>query len=94
MSGGHFNYDQFRIGEIANEIEEMIQNNNIDAKDSYGDPVGYHFTPETMAKFQEAVATLRKAHIMAQRVDWLVSGDDGEDSFHRRWDEELSKLAP
>jgi hypothetical protein len=26
---------------------------------------------------------------MAQRVDWLLSGDDGEDSFLLRWDEEV-----
>jgi hypothetical protein len=26
---------------------------------------------------------------MAQRVDWLVSGDDGEESFMRRWEKEV-----
>jgi hypothetical protein len=26
---------------------------------------------------------------MAQRVDWLVSGDDGESSFLKRWLEEV-----
>jgi hypothetical protein len=28
---------------------------------------------------------------MAQRVDWLISGDDGEESFHQRWKEELGE---
>ena len=22
---------------------------------------------------------------MIQRVDWFISGDDGEDTFHERW---------
>jgi len=26
---------------------------------------------------------------MLNRVDWLVSDDDGEDTFHQRWNEEL-----
>lgn len=26
---------------------------------------------------------------MAQRVDWLVSGADGEESFMRLWDNEV-----
>ena len=26
----------------------------------------------------------RIAGIYAQRIDWLLSGDDGEDSFHER----------
>jgi hypothetical protein len=92
MSGGHFQYDQYKIGKIADDIEEMIIKNDSDEKDRWGDYVGYHFTPETIAKFKEAVATLRKAAIMAQRVDWLVSGDDGEDSFYRRWVDDMTKL--
>jgi len=44
---------------------------------------------ETIEKFREAAHTLRQAAEMAQRVDWLVSGDDGEDSFMRRWEKEV-----
>jgi len=32
---------------------------------------------------------LRKAAIYAQRIDWLLSGDDGEESFLERLKEEL-----
>lgn len=92
MSGGHFGYDQYKISQIADEIEELIDENDSTELGRYGDEKGYHFTPETIAKFKEAVATLRKAHVMAQRVDYLVSGDDGEESFHHRWQEEIDKL--
>lgn len=30
--------------------------------------------------------------IYTQRIDWLLSGDDGEESFHSRLKEELDKL--
>jgi len=35
------------------------------------------------------VEILKKAKIYAQRVDYLLSGDDGEESFLRRLKEEL-----
>ena len=89
MSGGHFDYNQYRINDIAVEIEEIIASNDSTEKDSYGQEIGHHFGPNTIEKFKEAAATLRKAAAMVQRVDWLVSGDDGEDCFHRRWCEEI-----
>ena len=45
-----------------------------------------------MSKFQEAVRLLRQAHIYAHRIDYLVSGDDGEDSFHERLAGDLNKV--
>lgn len=93
MSGGHFDYKQYQIHDIAFEIEELVLTNDSTDKNDFGEDVGYHFKPETIAKFKEAVTVLRKAAAMAQRVDWLVSGDDGEESFHHRWDEELEMLS-
>lgn len=92
MSGGHFGYAQYRIDDIASDVERLIETNGSTEKDEFGDYIGYHFDSETIEKFKEAHLTLRKAAAMAQRIDWLVSGDDGEDSFHRRWDEELSEI--
>ena len=92
MSGGHFNYKQYEIRHIADEIEHLIITNDSEEKDEYGYTKGRHYTPETIAKFHEALATLRRAEIMAQRIDWLVSGDDGEDCFHSRWGEGIAKL--
>ena len=74
MSGGHFDYNQYRCEEIADDIERLIARNN--------------FSEETLAKFRLAAETCRLAAKMAQRVDWLASGDDGEETFHQRWDEE------
>lgn len=75
MSGGHFNYVDHRINDIIIAINALIFENE--------------YSIETMKKFQEAVDTLQRARIMAHRIDWLVSGDDSEETFHQRWEKEL-----
>jgi len=92
MSGGHFEYQQYRIEDIAQSIEELIKSNDDESLNEWGYRRGHGYSTETIEKFKIAVDTLEKAAIMAQRVDWLVSGDDGEDSFHRCWDEELKEI--
>lgn len=92
MSGGHFQYKQWEIGHIADEVEQLIIDNDNDEQDRYGDIKGCHFSPETIKEFKQGLLILRQAHIYAQRIDWLVSGDDGEDSFRNRLKSELEKL--
>lgn len=89
MSGGHFQYQQYRIEDIAVEIDEMIGSNDDQSLDEWGQRRGNNYPPEILEKFREAAHTLRQAAEMAQRVDWLVSGDDGEESFMRRWEKEV-----
>lgn len=91
MSGGHFNYDQYRINDIAEQIDELIKNNDDETLNEWGDHRGRGYSDETIERFREAVAALRVAAVYAQRVDWLVSGDDGEESFHERLTEELNE---
>jgi hypothetical protein len=79
MSGGHFNYAQFHISSIADSVEELISNNP-----------GY--SEETIKEFRIGLEALNKAAVYAQRIDWLVSDDDGEVSFHKRLAEDLGKL--
>ena len=92
MSGGHFQYKQWEISNIADEVEQLILTNDSEEKDQWGDRKGYHYTPETIEEFKKGLVLLRQAYVYAQRIDWLVSGDDGEDSFHRRLKFELEKL--
>ena len=89
MSGGHFQYRQFQIEEIARGIDEIIESNDDETTNEWGDKKGKGFPPEIIDRFKEASHTLRQAAEMAQRIDWLVSGADGEDSFMRRWNEEV-----
>ena len=50
------------------------------------------YTEETIQIFKDAVKILRKAAIYANRIDWLLSGDDGEDNLKERLEEELKEL--
>lgn len=48
--------------------------------------------PEIIEEFKKGLKILKMAYIYAQRIDWLLSGDDGEDSFKKRLKEELAEL--
>jgi hypothetical protein len=92
MSGGHFDHQQYKISHIAHEIEDIIRKNKTDATDSHGFPLDYNFNDDTIIELEKAVILLRQAHIYAQRIDWLISGDDDEETFHERLKEELQWL--
>ena len=74
MSGGHFNYLQSKIDEVADNLMES------EYRELY--------SPETLKKIALAAETLSMAAKMLQRVDYLVCGDDGEISFNARWVED------
>jgi len=92
MSGGHFNYTQYTISEIANEVEQLILTNDSDEKNEWGDTIGRHYSPETIEEFKKGRIILRQAYEYAQRIDWLVSGDDSEDWFHKRLKHDLENI--
>lgn len=91
MSGGHFDYQQYRIGQIADDIQLLIDSNDSTELNLYGDRVGCGYPREVVDRFREAVKVLRIAQIYAQRIDWLVSGDDGVEGFLARLAAELDK---
>ena len=113
MSGGHFDYYQWQIEDIANSIEDYIYGHSINKEDinyyiedhwlddeekeyikknEHTIPNRYNYSKETIEEFKKGLSLLRKAYIYAQRIDWLLSGDDGEESFHKRLKEELDNL--
>jgi hypothetical protein len=77
MSGGCFDYQQYRIEDITHAIEEYVRHND------------RNYPEDIIQKFKEAIVTLRKGEDMAERIDYLLSDDDGEDSFRSRWQEEV-----
>ena len=94
MSGGHFDYEQYKIGRIADEVEQLIIINGKKRqyKEEWQDEYHYEYSPEIIEKFKEGLMLLKKAEIYAQRIDWLVSGDDSEESFFSRLKKELEEL--
>jgi hypothetical protein len=92
MSGGHFSYKQHHLLEIAEDIDSEIFNNNSEEKNEWGDNIGNRYNAETINEFETARKVLKLAYVYAQRIDWLLSGDDGEDSFHKRLQAQLGEL--
>lgn len=89
MSGGFYEYKQYVLDEIADSIQLEIEQNDSTEDDGFGHDRGRHYAPLVIDRMSEAVMALRTAYIYAQHVDWLLSGDDSEDSFLRRLDEDL-----
>ncbi len=82
MSGGHFGYEQRRIDNAADQVKEVLD--NIES---------YNFDlPATKDEIEWCYTLLKTAAVFLQRVDWLLSGDDGEESFHERLKEDLERL--
>lgn len=104
MSGGHFDYQQYYIGGIADNIENILNRQGKERPkedlymhkeyyEEYPEEKLYYTYPEIIQnKLKEAIKQLRIAEIYAQRVDWLLSGDDGQESFIRRLEEDLNNL--
>ena len=79
MSGGSLDYFYSRIDEPIQIISEKIK---------WGKKT---WSSKTLKKFIMAIKYLRVAQIYSKRIEWLLSGDDGEESFHKRLKEELDE---
>lgn len=75
MSGGYFEYNQYIFNDVAGQIDRLI------AEDSFDDII--------MDKFKEASHWCKRCAEMVQRIDWLIEGDDGPETFLSRWDKEV-----
>lgn len=95
MSGGTFDYLQYRLEEAVDRIQEEIDNNNIKPEwyNAYNVQYwnGYRWTDDTIAEFKKGIELIQKAKIYMQRIDWLLAEDDGEETFHKRLKEDLEK---
>lgn len=113
MSGGRFDYAQYRISDIYTDIEDYVNGHELDedeVRDYINDrwledeekdyirkhhhtrPNLYDYTEETLSEFRKGIEILKQAEVYAQRIDWLLSGDDGEGTFHERLKKDLENL--
>lgn len=92
MSGGYWDYIQYRFQDIGDDIDKIIEQNESDEMTEWGDTVGRHYKPETIAKLKQTAKHVRETAIMLQRVDYLLESDDSEESFHQRWEKDMEEL--
>lgn len=50
------------------------------------------YTEETINEFKKAIEIIKQAKVYIDRIDYLLAGDDSEESFHKRLKEELSEI--
>ena len=81
ISGGYFDYNQFQFHQAADDLEDYIEKHKKEPE----------FSEKTLEKFSKGLEIIRQAAIYLNRIDYLLSGDDGEDSFHRRLNKELEE---
>lgn len=100
MSGGHFDYTQREILMIRESIRSIINNNGKKVKEESNtlyfseDSYNSNFSEETIEEFKKALEILRQAYVYSQRIDWLLSSDDSEESFKIRLREDLENYNP
>lgn len=107
MSGGKFSYTQYRLPEIYEIIQNYIDkngkelteekiNNHYQDKEYFEkypeEKYHYKYSDKTIEEFKKAIDIIKLVEVYIQRIDWLLSGDDGEESFHKRLKEDLNKL--
>lgn len=96
MSGGLFDYSQQRFKyefvepfiEKLKRFEEYRKNGIVD-EGEWDQVFANELSEETMNEFRKAARIMKQSVVYAQRIDWFLSGDDGEDSFHERLKKEL-----
>jgi hypothetical protein len=81
MSGGYFDYIQYRFDEPIEMLEDYLKTNESG------------FNEKTLLCFQNTIAYLKMSKIYLHRADWLLSGDDGEETYHERLKEEMLTLS-
>lgn len=88
MSGGHFDYVQHRLHDVADQIRLLIECNNVPDEYDYC----RNYSEQTINAFILGLKKVEEAEVFIQRIDWLVCGDDGEDDFMSRLMEELAVI--
>ena len=108
MSGGHWNYLQYRFTDVIEDIKHEIDKSGkpktkeelkeeswrgSDWYEKYPEDLNhYKYPDEVIEEFKKGLELIEKAQIYMQRIDWLLSGDDGDESFIERLNEDLNKL--
>jgi len=105
MSGGAFDYNQHKIRQIWEDIQQELDKQGKERPkedlkwfdkeylEKYPEDRFEHVYREDVQQiFKDGIKALKIAEIYAQRIDWYLSGDDGEDSLISRLKDDLSKL--
>ena len=80
MSGGYWDYGQYKINDIIDDLIK-IDSNATEIMDE-----------RMKLNLSKLIHSLEIASVHMQRLDWYLSGDDGSDTYHKRLESELSEF--
>lgn len=78
MSGGYWDYIQYQITNPVDSLRTMSENPD--------------YPEDVRQNMRECARQLTEGAIRLQRLDWLLSGDDGVESYRLRLRQDLSKV--
>jgi hypothetical protein len=87
VSGGHFGdygYDYYKVAQFADELEVEIGNNGKEGNAEDGYSWYPDHEPEVIEYLKQQLPKLRKIAEIMRIVDYLYSGDIGDDNFFER----------
>ena len=107
MSGGTFEYDQYKIRNIRESIQTELDGMGRKKQEDelWYDKGYYEKHPDEKVNtthsntthsnavikiFKDGIKHLRLAEIYAQRIDWFLAGDDGEESLISRLKKDIN----
>jgi hypothetical protein len=96
MSGGHFNdcgYEYYKVSQFADELEQEILNNGREGTTENGYEWYPNHDPDVIDVLEEQIPKLRKMAEIMHDIDYLYSGDIGDDSFLLRMKEIEAKYS-
>lgn len=107
MSGGKWDYIQYRFTDIVDDIKSEIEKSGKPKTkeemkaESWYDPDWYEKYPEdkfhykypdkVITEFKKAIHIIEMAHTYIHRIDWLLCGDDGDETFIERLEDARRK---
>ena len=104
MSGGTFEYAQYHINTICETIQSELERqgkeipkdeqwNSKEWLEEYPEDKKYRTYPKEIQQIlKDGVKYLKIAEVYAQRIDWFLADDDGEETLIKRLKEDLEKL--
>lgn len=74
---GYFDYIQNSFDGLITELQNLTEAN---------------YTEATIYEFERALEMAKELHILIDRIDYLVSGEETEESFHQGLIEDLEEI--
>lgn len=87
MSGGFFDYQQYKIKYLAENIEDLVKELNEEDRHIY-----LKRKQELQKYLEEAIFMLEKAYLIVNNVDYLMADDTSEASCLSRIEKDLKEI--